>query len=118
MKEEDRKELSLRAIIGLTPEEQDKAVGAAASAEEQYKQAGHAGAAQAEAGADKFTEQVLFISRPSATVLYSCASILIPLCKPVNVIIAMFGPTSGAIIKCELSFSFLVPTFLHAAGIV
>ncbi len=56
--EEDRKELSLRAIVGLTPEEQDKAVGAAASAEEQYKQAGHAAADQAEAGADKLTQQV------------------------------------------------------------
>ena len=63
MKEEDRKELSLRAIIGLTPEEQDRAVGAAASAEDQYRQAGHAGAAQAEAGADRFTEQVLLITQ-------------------------------------------------------
>ena len=58
VQEEDRKELSLRAIVGLTPEEQDKAVGAAAAAEDQYKQAGHAAADQAEAGADKFTEQV------------------------------------------------------------
>lgn len=33
-------------------------MGAAASAEEQYKQAGHAAADQAEAGADKLTQQV------------------------------------------------------------
>jgi len=33
-------------------------VGAAASAEDQYKQAGHAAADQAEAGADKLTQQV------------------------------------------------------------
>ena len=33
-------------------------MGAAASAEEQYSQAGHAAADQAEAGADKLTQQV------------------------------------------------------------
>lgn len=33
-------------------------MGAAASAEDQYKQAGHAAADQAEAGADKLTQQV------------------------------------------------------------
>ncbi len=33
-------------------------MGAAAGAEEQYKQAGHAAADQAEAGADKLTQQV------------------------------------------------------------
>ena len=59
LQEEDRKELSLRAIIGLTPEEQDRAVGAAADAEQQYKQAGHAAADQAEAGVDQATQQVL-----------------------------------------------------------
>lgn len=48
----------MRAIIGLSPEDQDKAVGAAADAEQQYKQAGHAAADQAEAGVDKATEQV------------------------------------------------------------
>ena len=59
MQEEDRKELSLRAIIGLTPEEQDAAVGAAADAEQQYKQAGRAAADQAEAGVDRAAQQVL-----------------------------------------------------------
>lgn len=58
LQEEDRKELSLRAIIGMTPEEQEKAVGAAADAEQKYKQAGHAAADQAEAGVDKATAQV------------------------------------------------------------
>lgn len=48
----------MRAIIGLTPEEQDKAVGAAADAEQQYTQAGHAAADQAEAGVDRATQQV------------------------------------------------------------
>ena len=67
VQEEDRKELSLRAIIGLTPEEQDKAVGAAASAEDQYRQAGHAAADQAEAGAEKFTEQVWHVSKFTQT---------------------------------------------------
>ena len=35
-------------------------MGAAASAEEQYKQSGHAAADQAEAGADKLTQQVRY----------------------------------------------------------
>lgn len=48
----------MRAIIGLSPEEQDKAVGAAADAEQQYKQAGNAAADQAEAGVDRATQQV------------------------------------------------------------
>ena len=50
----------MRAIIGLSPEEQDKAVGAAADAEQQYKQAGNAAADQAEAGVDRATQQVLW----------------------------------------------------------
>ena len=37
----------MRAIIGLSPEDKEKAVGAAADAEQQYKQAGHAAADQA-----------------------------------------------------------------------
>lgn len=48
----------MRAIVGLSPEDQEKAVGAAADAEQQYKQAGNAAADQAEAGADKLTQQV------------------------------------------------------------
>ena len=69
--EEDRKELSLRAIVGLSPEQQDQAVGAAASAEQQYKKAGHAAADQAEAGAEKLTEQV----RIGYTCLHSAVSV-------------------------------------------
>lgn len=48
----------MRAIVGLSPEDQEKAVGAAADAEQQYKQAGDAAADQAEAGAHKLTQQV------------------------------------------------------------
>lgn len=52
----------MRAIIGLSPEDQDKAVGAAADAEQQYKQAGNAAADQAEAGVDKATQQVCTVA--------------------------------------------------------
>lgn len=58
LQEEDRKELSLRAIVGLSPESQEQVVGAAGQAEDKYKQAGHAAADQAEQGADAATAQV------------------------------------------------------------
>lgn len=56
--EEDRKELSLRAIVGLSPEQQGQIEDAAGQAEDKYRQAGHAAADQAEQGADAATAQV------------------------------------------------------------
>lgn len=58
IQEEDRKELSLRAIVGLSPEAQEQVVGAAGQAEDKYRQAGHAAADQAEQGADAATAKV------------------------------------------------------------
>ena len=58
LQEEDRKELSLRAIVGLSPEQQGQIEDAAGQAEDKYKQAGHAAADQAEQGADAATAQV------------------------------------------------------------
>ena len=70
--EEDRKELSLRAIIGLSPEQQDQMVGAAGQAEGQYQQAGHAAAGKAEQGADAATAQVSPQALPLACWLCFC----------------------------------------------
>lgn len=64
LQEADRKELSLRAIIGLSPEQQGQIVGAAGQAEGQYQQAGHAVAGKAEEGAEAATAQVSIQMQP------------------------------------------------------